>query len=108
MPVLIVKPLVVGAAVAALAPVACSGGGDTTSSEGAPPSDGVAGQAFDPDRAAPASPISGAAAGGTITVLGLSDFTYEMGSLDPSQALLPDAVLDAQWFGDPVPDAICV
>jgi len=43
--------------------------GEETSAvtENAPGGDGAEGQAFDPDRAAPAAPIEGAVPGGTVT-----------------------------------------
>ncbi len=83
------KPRVVAAGVVVLALAACGGaGGEEDTSPDVRLSGSAGGQAFDPDRAAPAAPIDGAVPGGTVTVLG-SD---ELATMDPTDAYHADTV----------------
>jgi len=80
------KPQAVAAGVAVLALAAC-GGGEQTSPD-ARLSGSAAGQAFDPDRAAPAAAIEGAVAGGNVTALSY----FDLGSMDPTEAYRTETV----------------
>jgi peptide/nickel transport system substrate-binding protein len=82
---------------AALASAACSGGDDSSSTpERQLGADGAVVEGLDAAREAPAAPIAGAVAGGTVTVL--ADFTdfaggvVERWPLDPTVAYTPDTI----------------
>ncbi len=83
------------AVVAVTALAACDNGGsgeDGTLPRGTLPN--AEGQAFDPSREAPASPIKGAAPGGTVTVLnrrGLDFGGASVSTLDPTEVYWPDS-----------------
>jgi len=83
------KPRVVAAGVVVLALAACGGaGGEEDTSPDVRLSGSAGGQAFDPDRAAPAAPIDGAVPGGTVTALSY----FDLGSMDPTEAYRTETV----------------
>ncbi len=65
----------------------------------------VAGQAFDPDRQGPAVPVEGAVSGGTATVLSPFDRPPHQ-ILESERGRLYSSLLNPEWFGDPVVDAV--
>ena len=84
------KPILAGAVVAALVLTACSGAKNTSPSEPPLGRDGAGGQAFDPERKAPAAPIEGAVAGGTVTAWGDGDLAgIHNQTMDPTEAYSP-------------------
>jgi len=79
------KPMIAVSAVALLAAAACGGGGDSgggANESGTFKTGGLAGQAQDPSRTAPAPDIPGAQEGGTVKVIS----QFGLNTMDPSEA----------------------
>ena len=81
--------LIVAAVAAVTALPACDSGGTGDDARPRIPMPNAEEQAFDPTREAPASPIEGAAPGGTITGLATPDSGQPVGPMDPTEAYYP-------------------